>query len=203
MLELAWWEKACTIALASISIITAWTWNCKHSCSPSRRAHNSANKLLATPIFLANPTTQLPFSSLIRPPAPARPGFPRDELSVLSFIHPLLGFSHWMFVRIKRLAAKGLQAQWRNSEAWARISLAIYICTYAFQLIVQVFWPLSMLTCYLLYLLWFFLDLVVWTGPCPATFLPIRYILVLMHLTLVQHVFQGFFFFFLTMKVVW
>ena len=52
----------------------------------SLNAHNSASKLKVTPILLEKPTTQLPNSSLIRPPPPAKPELPRDDPSVFCFL---------------------------------------------------------------------------------------------------------------------
>lgn len=58
------------------------------TCKPSLRVDSSARTLVAVQTFLEKQTTHLPELSLIRPPSPAGPGFPRLELSVLSLKVP-------------------------------------------------------------------------------------------------------------------
>ena len=55
LLEYNGLASSSTIALASISISTKSRLRFLHKLSPSLRAHNSAKKLVATPMFLENP----------------------------------------------------------------------------------------------------------------------------------------------------
>ena len=46
---------------------------------PSRRAQSFAATLVVNPIAHANPLTHSPLSFGIKPPPPARPGFPSED----------------------------------------------------------------------------------------------------------------------------
>ena len=81
-------------------------------------------KLFAFPIFLENPNTQLPHSSLIRPPPPAEPKEVLAVPSVLSFIHPELGFSYLTCLITIRLLHLGWVTHNIYSIAWDKITLA-------------------------------------------------------------------------------
>ena len=112
------------MALASNSVITNWAWICKHCCSPSWRAHNSAMKLVVLPILLAKPITQSPFSSLISPPPSTNLELLAAEPSVFNVSQPILSFSHLMLFKIILLVARELFAQEKYFEACLTISLA-------------------------------------------------------------------------------
>ena len=115
--------KASTMALASNSITTDWAWICKHSCSPSQRAHNSAKKLDVFPILLAKPITQSLFSSLTSPAPLAGPKLLAVKPSVFKVSQPAPGFSHLMLFIIILLVTRALFAQKKNSKARSTISL--------------------------------------------------------------------------------
>ena len=110
------------IALAFISITTAVKFLSTHNIKPSLKAHSSAIKLEVIPICLENPKTQFPYSSRIIPPPPALPGFPSDDPSILSFLHPSTGFSHLTGFKTWQIASLAFKAQWIKSIALWRIS---------------------------------------------------------------------------------
>lgn len=103
------------------------TWNPVHNnfciqfylnpLSPSRSAHNSASTLVAIPIALANPPTQVPLRFYRIPPPPAKPGLSKAEPLVFSLIQFGLGFSPLTLAGDFPLVSFTLPAQEKNSAA--------------------------------------------------------------------------------------
>ena len=92
-----WFElesKSWTTILASNSTSKQLIPNCNAICSPSLKAQNSVIKLVAWPIFRANPLIHIPLWSLITPPPPVLPGLPKDAPLVFNLAYPSLGFFH-------------------------------------------------------------------------------------------------------------
>ena len=91
---------------------------------PSRNPQSSASKLVVTPIRLENPAIHLPFSSLITPPQPAKPGLPLEAPSVFNFFQPACGFSHLTLLMMLQVRSLGDDAQYMNSIPWFTVTSA-------------------------------------------------------------------------------
>ena len=116
--------KTFTIALASSSI-TRWDiLRLQHNNSPSLSPHNSASKLLVSPIRLLKPLTHWPLSSRTMPPQPANLASPLKAPSVLNFFQPNDGLSQHILLTTLPTCTLGEATQCRNSKAWFTISAA-------------------------------------------------------------------------------
>ena len=80
-------------------------------------------KLFAFSIFLVKPIIQLPRSSLIKPPPLVEPKTASEDLSILNFTQPELGFSHLTCLIAMRLLHLGRVAQSTYSMAYIDITL--------------------------------------------------------------------------------
>ena len=94
MLALDELERSWTIAYASSWISTAFKCKSLQRIRPSLRPQSSAMKLFAHPILLEKPPSHSPHSFLMRPPHPARPGFPIAAPSVFRHAHLTWGLYH-------------------------------------------------------------------------------------------------------------
>lgn len=76
-------------------------------------------------IFLEKARIQAPEASLITPPPPAAPGFPKEDPSAFNLYHPLRGLSHLIHLSTQVLLAETDWAQNANSVAFFMTSLWI------------------------------------------------------------------------------
>ena len=96
-----------TKILASISTYSVRKFLARQIENPSRKAQSSAVKLEALLIFLANPITQFPLSSLIIPPPPATPNCSEADPCVFNFSQPVASLSH--LIDFLEILAKALK----------------------------------------------------------------------------------------------
>ena len=126
MLALEELERSWTTAFASSW--TSTTLNCisLQRLRPSLNPQSSAIKLLEQPILLEKPPSHSSCLFLIRPPHPARPGFPTAALSVFRHAHSAWGLSHLTCTNLLLLDFLAFKPQCWNSKARKRAYLWTY-----------------------------------------------------------------------------
>ena len=129
------------IALATNLTSIAKKFLSTQMVSPSLKAHSSASKLEVTSMFLEKPTTQLPISSLIIPPPPAKPGLPKEDSFVFSVHQPFPGHSHLTSYTVNLLIALQSAAHQWKSLAW----LMIWAIRFGLKLL---FWKIVLFLCF-------------------------------------------------------